>query len=233
MPGSTQRVTRSSSSKSIKRKASSNDTLSSSQVNAGPEFHGEISDAVEEEKRGRSLVISGLPKCGIDKALLERQKDLENKVADILDTLKVDRLPEATYRMGKLNETRPRLVKVVLPSRSHWSRALSNAYLLRRNKYSSVHVRRSMTSNERAKKYELCQQARAKNEAVSNVEILPPFGSFDHNIAKLAIKLSVTEAPYLPEPDFCRADYSALSDYFANVDWFNVFEGYSTASEMY
>ncbi|RCN24327.1 hypothetical protein ANCCAN_29979, partial [Ancylostoma caninum] len=59
----------------------------------------EISDAVEEEKRGRSLVFSGLPEGDLDKPLLERQKELENKVAEILDMLKVDCLPESTYRM--------------------------------------------------------------------------------------------------------------------------------------
>ncbi|EYC10542.1 hypothetical protein Y032_0055g2614 [Ancylostoma ceylanicum] len=62
----------------------------------------EILDAVEEEKRGRSLVISGLPECDLGKPLLERQKDLEIQVANILDILEVDCLPETTYRMGVL-----------------------------------------------------------------------------------------------------------------------------------
>ncbi|KIH45145.1 hypothetical protein ANCDUO_24818, partial [Ancylostoma duodenale] len=72
----------------------------------------EVSDGVEKEKRDRSLVISGLAEWGMDKPLLQRQKYLDEQVADILDTLEVDCLPEVVYRMGKYSETRPGLVKV-------------------------------------------------------------------------------------------------------------------------
>ncbi|KAL6734052.1 hypothetical protein Aduo_004635 [Ancylostoma duodenale] len=212
MPGSSQRVTRSASSKANKEKGvtSSSRLLGSSQLKTADLENGlddvdytalsseeiinvllerntdpvsekmmmilkgrmrqEVSDAVEKEKRDRSLVISGLAEWGMDKPLLQRQKYLYEQVADILDTLKVDCLPEVVYRMGKYSETRPRLVKVVLPSRSHWSLALSKAYLLRRTKYSNIYVRRSMTSAERKQEYELREQARVKNEGKSTRE---------------------------------------------------------------
>ncbi|EYB92492.1 hypothetical protein Y032_0193g1395 [Ancylostoma ceylanicum] len=124
----------------------------------------EVADAVDSEKRERSIVICGLPECGMDRPLLERQKNLEEKVAGILDVLKVDCLPEVVFRMGTYNETRPRLVKVVLPSRSHWLKALANAHALRRTDYRNVYVRKSMTAAERARDYELRQQARERNQ---------------------------------------------------------------------
>ncbi|KIH47354.1 hypothetical protein ANCDUO_22589, partial [Ancylostoma duodenale] len=154
MPGSSQRVTRSASSKANKEKGvtSSSRLLGSSQLKTADLENGlddvdytalsseeiinvllerntdpvsekmmmilkgrmrqEVSDAVEKEKRDRSLVISGLAEWGMDKPLLQRQKYLDEQVADILDTLKVDCLHEVVYRMGKYSETRPRLVKV-------------------------------------------------------------------------------------------------------------------------
>ncbi|KAK6733498.1 hypothetical protein RB195_017322 [Necator americanus] len=79
----------------------------------------EVADRVEAEKRGRSIVISGLAEMGADRSLIERQRDLEEKVANVLDALELDCLPEVAYRLGKFNGNKPRLVKVGLPSRSH------------------------------------------------------------------------------------------------------------------
>ncbi|EYC04637.1 hypothetical protein Y032_0086g1901 [Ancylostoma ceylanicum] len=122
-----------------------------------------VADAVEAEKRGRSIVISGIPECGLDQPLSVRQKDLEQKVVSILDTMKVDCVPEVTYRLGKFENSKPRLVKVVLPSKTHWTTALRNARLLRRSEFSNVFVRMSMTKAERARDYDLRQQARERN----------------------------------------------------------------------
>ncbi|KIH59507.1 hypothetical protein ANCDUO_10255 [Ancylostoma duodenale] len=124
----------------------------------------EIRHELEADKRERSIVISGLEEWGIDRPRLERQSHLEESVAGILDALKVDCLPEVTYRMGKFNDLRPLLVTVILPFKSHWSLALSNAHLLRRTKFGHIYVHRSMTLAERTREYELRQEARARNE---------------------------------------------------------------------
>lgn len=140
----------------------------------------EIRDGVEAEKRGRSIVISGLEEWGMDKPLLERHKHLEERVADILDALNVDCVPEVTYRMGKYNDLKPRLVKIVLPSRTHWALALSNAHLLRRTQFANIYVRKSMTSAERAREYELRQQARSRNEGKQSREWVVYRGELVH-----------------------------------------------------
>ncbi|KIH44492.1 hypothetical protein ANCDUO_25482 [Ancylostoma duodenale] len=62
--------------------------------------------------------------------LLYRARDLEDRVCDILEILKVDERPTEVFPIGKPNPTRPRLVKLVLPSTSCWRIALSNSRLL-------------------------------------------------------------------------------------------------------
>ncbi|KAL6735288.1 hypothetical protein Aduo_005744 [Ancylostoma duodenale] len=90
-----------------------------------------FSEHVEEEKRSRSLVISGLPEPPSSASRSEKLNDLESTVDAVLDILKVECRPVEAYRMGNVVDGRPRLVKLVMPSRSHWARALSNARLLR------------------------------------------------------------------------------------------------------
>lgn len=85
----------------------------------------ELAKAVEVEKRGRSLVLSGLPESASDIAPSSKQKELESKVSQVLYHLGVECRPVEVYRMGRL-KTHPRLVKLVLPSWSHWTTTLAN-----------------------------------------------------------------------------------------------------------
>ncbi|KAK6763045.1 hypothetical protein RB195_023662 [Necator americanus] len=129
-----------------------------------------MADGVEAEKRGRSIVITGLAELGADRSLTERQRDLEEKVSNVLDAPEVDYLPEVACRLGKFNANKPRLVKDVLLSRSHWAKALSRAHLLRSTSFSNIFVRKSMTAAERKRDYELRHEARLRNERSSTRE---------------------------------------------------------------
>ncbi|KHJ89753.1 hypothetical protein OESDEN_10414 [Oesophagostomum dentatum] len=124
----------------------------------------EVYNAINAEKRGRSIVTSGISECTPDKPLRSRQKDLECKVVEVLDALNVDCLPEAVYRVGKYDEKRKRLIKVVLPSKTHFARALAKAHKLRGITLSNIYVRKSMTTAERAKDFGLRQEARQRNQ---------------------------------------------------------------------
>ncbi|XGW16282.1 hypothetical protein V3C99_001610, partial [Haemonchus contortus] len=130
----------------------------------------EISEQVEAEKRARSLVVSGIDEAPHQLKPSERQKDLENKVADLLDVLEVECRPVEIYRMGKLDPSRPRLVKILLPSKAHWRTALANAKNLRSAGLANVFVRKSMTAEERRHEYELRQEARERNRGKSQRE---------------------------------------------------------------
>ncbi|KAL6733767.1 hypothetical protein Aduo_004388 [Ancylostoma duodenale] len=124
----------------------------------------------DAEKRARSLVISGLPEPSEDLRASEKQMDLEGKVNQILDVLDVDCRPCEVFRMGRLNGDRPRVVKLVLPSRSYWATALANAHRLRKSSLASVFVRRSMTADERKRDYELRQEAKERNRNANGRE---------------------------------------------------------------
>ncbi|KAK6764676.1 hypothetical protein RB195_024848 [Necator americanus] len=124
----------------------------------------EVTDGVEAEKGARSIVITGLAELDADRSLIERQRDIGEKVANVLCTLEVDCPPEIAYRLGKFNGNKPRLVEVVLPSRSHWAKVQSRAHLLRRSSLSNIFVRKNMTAAERKRDYELRHEARLRNE---------------------------------------------------------------------
>ncbi|KAK6044864.1 endonuclease/exonuclease/phosphatase family protein, partial [Cooperia oncophora] len=124
----------------------------------------EISEGIDAEKRARSLVISGLPEAPVDMRPSARQDDLESKVCKLLDILRVECRPLEIYRLGKLADSRPRLVKLVLPSRSHWATALSNSRLLRDSEFANVYIRKSMTPAERKRDYELRTECKERNK---------------------------------------------------------------------
>ncbi|VDO36388.1 unnamed protein product [Haemonchus placei] len=127
----------------------------------------EMSELMEADKRSRSIVLSGLEEAPSHSLPSEKQRDLEAKVSDVLDVLNVECRPVEVYRMGKEDRSRPRLVKVLLPSRFHWRTALANARNLKSSGFANIFVRRSMTPDERKLEYELRQQARERNRGKS------------------------------------------------------------------
>uniref|UniRef100_A0A0N4WGI1 Nucleic-acid-binding protein from transposon X-element n=1 Tax=Haemonchus placei TaxID=6290 RepID=A0A0N4WGI1_HAEPC len=122
-----------------------------------------FADLIEGDKRSRSIVISGLEEGQDGLRPSARQRDLEDKVAEVLVAVDVECRPVEIYRMGKPNSKHPRVVKVVLPSRVH-RRALASARLLRDAGFPKVFIRRSMTEDERKREYELRQEARERNK---------------------------------------------------------------------
>ncbi|VDO70332.1 unnamed protein product [Heligmosomoides polygyrus] len=125
-----------------------------------------VADGIEEEKRSRSLVVSGVSEPDSEHLPPSLQRaELREKVTNLLDALKVDCEPVEVFRMERADSSRPRLVKIVLPTRSHWGTALANARLLRAAPgFSHVFVRRSMTGDERKRECELRQAARERNK---------------------------------------------------------------------
>uniref|UniRef100_W6NMH4 Uncharacterized protein n=1 Tax=Haemonchus contortus TaxID=6289 RepID=W6NMH4_HAECO len=125
-----------------------------------------ITEAVQAKKE-RSLVLFGIPESNPSKPPSVKQQEVENSVSEILDCLRVECRPVEVYRMGKPNDARPRLVKVMLPSRSHWITALTKSHCLRSAGFSNVYVRKSMTAAERKHEFELREECRARNKQLS------------------------------------------------------------------
>ncbi|VDL75969.1 unnamed protein product [Nippostrongylus brasiliensis] len=87
-----------------------------------------------------------------------------------MDVLEVECTPVEVYRMGELDPTRSRLVKVVLPSSTHWRIALANAHRLRSANFRDIFIRKSMTVEERRKQYELRKEAKERTKGKSEKE---------------------------------------------------------------
>lgn len=77
-----------------------------------------LREAVDAEKRNRSLILSGLPESTIDMLPSAKQFELESQISETLDHIGIEDRPVETHRMGKRNDTHSRLVKVVLLSKS-------------------------------------------------------------------------------------------------------------------
>ncbi|KAK6031148.1 hypothetical protein OSTOST_02707, partial [Ostertagia ostertagi] len=292
----------------------------------------ELSQLLESDKRGRSIVISGLDEAPGNLPPSARQRDLEDKVCAVLDVLDVECRPTEIYRMGKRDKDRPRLVKVVLPARSHWRRALANARLLRGAGLPHVFIRRSMTEDERKREYELRKEAEERNKGkdvrewvvyqgqlkhtselphkqivaafpyfvyrldrkdrrgggvcclvkgnlltssvelnrtmnadvlslelfcplehvslpthgentldlvlstipnIRDVSISSPLASSDHASVRFVLLEKIESTYTVPLPDFSRVDYKGLNEHLLKVDWFNVFDQYSSIDDIY
>ncbi|XGW28740.1 hypothetical protein V3C99_008492 [Haemonchus contortus] len=127
-----------------------------------------IADAVEADKRGRSLVASGIPESSPNISPSGKKRELEVKVTEVLDILGVECRPVEVYRMGKPDSSRPRLVKLVLPSKTHWITALTNSHRLRTSSFSTVFVRKSLTPAERTLDKQLRLECRKRNDQLNS-----------------------------------------------------------------
>lgn len=73
--------------------------------------------------------------------------------------------------MGKPDPSGQRLLKIVLPTTSHWREALANTHLLRKvSDFKGVYIRRSMAANERKRDCEMRQMAKNKNTSMGRRE---------------------------------------------------------------
>ncbi|EYB87365.1 hypothetical protein Y032_0264g615 [Ancylostoma ceylanicum] len=127
----------------------------------------------EQYLRQRSIVIHGVPELPKTSLPSIRQADVENKVSEILDTLGVEARPWAVFRMGRRDDNKPRLTKVILPSRSQYFTVLGRARLLRdMAEFKHIYVRASLTEAERRRDFDLRMQARERNQALGRKEFV-------------------------------------------------------------
>uniref|UniRef100_A0A7I4YG79 Uncharacterized protein n=1 Tax=Haemonchus contortus TaxID=6289 RepID=A0A7I4YG79_HAECO len=125
-----------------------------------------FSELIESDKRTQSIVISGLDEIQGAAPTLTRQKDLEEKVSTVLDALDVEcGQLRNTVQMGMLDTERPRLAKVVLPTRAHWRRALANECLLRSAGLSNVYPQKHDRRRKKTREWVRVSETRAKLSA--------------------------------------------------------------------
>lgn len=97
----------------------------------------------------RSIVLSHVPESTSSKPY-DRVSNDYTYVAELLDYLNVEYNPVSVYRMGRLDQNRPRLIKVVLPSSRFQRQATKRAPRLRfYSGHKGVYLRPSLTLEER------------------------------------------------------------------------------------
>ncbi|KIH67417.1 hypothetical protein ANCDUO_02255 [Ancylostoma duodenale] len=69
----------------------------------------------ENYLRQRSIVIHGIPELPKTALASVKQADVENKVSKVLDTLGVETRLWAVFRMGRWDDNKSRLTKVIFP----------------------------------------------------------------------------------------------------------------------
>lgn len=104
--------------------------------------------SIEDYRRERSVVISGLPESRAERPTVRCRDDVK-AVEELLDATEVEQLPLAVYRMGKPGQ-RPRLVKVEFPTRQGAALFLRNRGKLRQlPRLNTIFIRPSRTPEER------------------------------------------------------------------------------------
>lgn len=65
------------------------------------------------------------------------------------------------------------------------------------------------------------------------VHYLPPFHTSDHRIIEFRCGSLVDRALLLPLPNFFKANYSAMNQYLATINWWLVFQNFQSVDDLY
>ncbi|KAK6029926.1 hypothetical protein OSTOST_03953, partial [Ostertagia ostertagi] len=135
----------------------------------------------------RSIVIAGVPEYRSPNSVERANYDYQS-TCSVLSFLDIEYLPSAVYRMGIPNPNRPRLLKVVLPTSRFQRQAVQRAPRLRSFSHRGVHLRPSLTKEERE---------RRRRERLGN-----PSSPHDVNASKSPVSFAVN----------CASDQSAVAN---------------------
>lgn len=125
----------------------------------------------EEKERLRSFVIYGIAESGEETNRGKYNDDL-GKVNSLLDVLDIETGPANVYRMGKQQDNKPRLIKVVMPTSYHKNLVLKNAISLKNlPAFANVFLRPSLTLEQRKADYDLRCQLREAKKNGNNMRI--------------------------------------------------------------
>lgn len=109
-----------------------------------------VNQQIEEERRKHELVIALLPESK-ESLPSNRVKNDISQVNSMLDTLQIEMAPVAVYRMGRPPTdgfSKPRLLKVQMPTRTSTQTFVRKSYLLKAL-FPGIRVRESKSKEER------------------------------------------------------------------------------------
>ena len=124
-----------------------------------------VTDAIEEEKRLRSVVVMNYPESK-DMTSTARAKDDVEQVNKMLDCCNIQALP-VVYRLGEVVNNRPRLMKVEFQSKRHATEFLKAKGKLA-TQFPTAKIRPSMTLQQRQARFLLNDECKKKRETAKN-----------------------------------------------------------------
>lgn len=132
----------------------------------------------------RSIVVYGVTELSCPNAIQRAHHDF-NCITDILDFLDIQCLPISVFRMGKPNQDKPRLLKVVLPTSRFQADVLRRAPRLRFFSHHGIFIRPSLSRLERMRRRDLI---RGQNDD----QHLSCITSHSHNVLSPSSQLNLS-----------------------------------------
>lgn len=137
----------------MKERLASLDSSNGAEANS-PQKHSDTTRVEVDYDLHRSIVVSHVPESPSTKSSDRVSHDLAY-VEELLSYLNVECAPVSVYRMGRLAQDRPRLIKVVLPSGQFQRLAIRRAPRLRFSPaHKVIYIRPSLTREERMRRRE-------------------------------------------------------------------------------
>ena len=116
--------------------------------------------------------MTGLPEATAISARNKWASD-HDFTLEIFKALDIECQPLSIYRIGKMNSSSNRLIKIVLPSSSHQSLLLNRVRQLKKiPKFRQLFIRPSLNAEERKKQFEMREECRRLSKNGTKVQII-------------------------------------------------------------
>ena len=121
-------------------------------------------DLVEQEKRSQNFIIHGAEEIGKDED--EIKANDEGYLVDILNHINVDSKPEKIIRLGKANNNKGRVLKIVMPTKDSKDKVMNNLNRLKGTVelFGKISVTDDYTVTERQKIRDFTEKAREQSK---------------------------------------------------------------------
>lgn len=144
-------------------------------------------DLVEQEKRCQNFIIHGAEEVGKDEE--EIKVNDEAYLVDILKHIDVNSKPDKVIRLGKVNDTKARVMKIVMPTKALKDEVMNNLRKLKGTgeKFGKISVTDDYTVTERQKIKDFTEKAREQSKE-DNTRVFKVRGDPKNGLRIISIK---------------------------------------------
>jgi hypothetical protein len=128
-----------------------------------------MSNAISEEIRSRSVVISNLPESQAPNSTARARSD-RSKIEILLDFFEMEEIPMTSFRMGKASAGRHRLLKVIFGHAGAAASFLRKRGKLSNGPFPNIQIRESLTKEALEARILIIEERIKRNAALSEDE---------------------------------------------------------------